>query len=128
MAELKATTILQRQKYKDKTYKLYDEKIEGFIDQQEALRQSIYKVLSTEQYEYPIYSFSYGIAWNDLLGNEQAYVRAEMKRMIEETLSRDDRIIELSDFNFVFSGDTCFCTFKVFSIFGELRIEKEVKT
>ena len=44
-----------------KTYKISNNKIQGFTDELEALKQAIYKVLSTEKYEYPIYSFSYGI-------------------------------------------------------------------
>lgn len=78
--------------FSDKTYKLSAEKIEGFADGLEALKQAIHKVLATEQYEYPIYSFKYGIAWKELIGEERPYVRAEMKRMIQEALLQDDRI------------------------------------
>lgn len=102
-------------------------KIEGFVDGLEALKQAIYKVLSTERYEYPIYSFSYGVAWKDLIGEEEPYVRAEMKRMIQETLLRDDRILEVDDFEFDFSGDSCHCTFQVQSIYGDITVEKEVQ-
>ena len=101
-------------------------KIEGFVDELEALKQAIYKILSTEQYEYPIYSFKYGIAWKELLGEERSYVRAELRRMVEEALQQDDRIREVDGFEFEFSGDTCRCTFDVSSIYGELQIEKEM--
>lgn len=128
MAELTTDLVLQEQTFESRTYQLSETKIEGFVDEMEALRQSIYKVLNTKQYEYPIYSFSYGIAWKELLGEEEGYVRAEMKRMIEEALMQDDRIIEVSGFAFEFSGDSCKCTFSVSSIYGELDIEKEVVT
>lgn len=125
MADLTTDLVLKEQTYESRTYHLSETKIEGFVDGLEALKQAIYKILSTEQYEYPIYSFSYGIAWKELIGEEQAYVRAEMKRMIEEALLRDDRIREVDSFRFEFSGDSCRCTFNVSSIYGEFEIEKE---
>ena len=126
MTELTTSMVLQEQVFENKTYKLSEEKIEGFVDELEALKQSIYKVLATERYEYPIYSFSYGIAWKELIGEERPFVRAEMKRMIEEALLRDDRILEVDGFEFEFSGDSCHCSFDVLSIFGNVEIETEV--
>lgn len=126
MAELTTNLVLQEQFFENRTYKLSEEKIEGFVDELESLKQSIYKVLATERYEHPIYSFSYGIAWKELIGAEQPYIRAEMKRMIEEALLKDDRILEVDGFDFEFSGDICHCTFEVHSIYGEIEIETEV--
>ena len=87
----------------------------------EALSQAIHKRLSTQQFEYPIYSFRYGVDWKDLLGQDPEYVRPEMKRMIQETLLEDDRITEVENFNFEFSGNICRCEFDVVSIFGTVR-------
>ncbi len=126
MAELTTELRLQERTYESRTYKMSDAKIEGFVDGLEALKQAIYKILSTEQYEYPVYSFRYGIAWKELIGEERSYVRAEMRRMIEEALLTDGRIHEVDGFEFEFSGDTCRCTFDVSSIYGELQIEKEM--
>lgn len=127
MAELTTSLKLQEQTFESKTYKLSDDKIEGFTDGMEALKQTIYKVLSTEQYEHPIYSFNYGIAWKELIGEEREYVRAELKRMIQEALLRDSRITEADQFKFAFSGDACLCAFVVTSIYGQAEIEVEVK-
>ena len=44
-----------------------------------------------------------------------------MKRMIQETLLEDDRITEVENFNFEFSGNICRCEFDVVSIFGTVR-------
>ena len=49
-----------------------------------------------------------------------------MKRMIREALLRDDRIQEVDGFSFSFTGDTCQCSFNVFSIYGDIEIEMEV--
>lgn len=126
MAELTTDLVLQERTYGSRTYQLSKTKIEGFVDELEALKQTIYKVLATEKYEYPIYSFQYGIDWKELIGEEQAYVRAELRRMIEEALLQDDRIQEVDGFYFDFSGDTCLCTFDVLSIYGEIQMKKEV--
>lgn len=127
MAELTTALVIQEQAFESRTYQLSDTRIEGFVDELEALKQAIYKVLSTEKYEYPIYSFDYGIAWKELIGEEAAYVRAEMKRMIEEALQQDDRILEIDGFTFEFYEDVCKCTFEVQSIYGNIEIEKEVQ-
>ncbi len=126
MAELTTSLVLQEQSFYDKTYKLSAEKIESFVDGLESLKQAIYKVLATEQYEYPIYSFNYWIAWKELIGEERPYVRAEMKRMIQEALLLDDRILEVDGFNFEFKEDICRCTFNVSGFYGDVEIEKEM--
>lgn len=118
---------VKEQSYIDRTYKMSDTQIAGFVDGMEALKQSIYKSLSTEQYEHPIYSFQYGIAWKQLIGEDRSYVRAELRRMVEELLMRDDRIRSVDGFEFSFSGDSCHCSFNVSSIYGEISVTTEGK-
>ena len=108
-----------------KTYKL-SEKIQGFVDGLEAVKQAIYKVLSTEKYEYPIYSFSYGIELESFIGKDPMYVQIELKRRIQECLLQDERIASIDNFQFETSGDEMLCTFDVVSIYGELTISQEV--
>lgn len=109
-----------------KTYKLYNDKIQGSTDNLEALQQAIYKVLSTEKYECPIYSFDYGIELESLIGKEVTYVRVELKRRIQECLLQDERIESVDNFQFSVSGDSMTCVFDVVSIYGEITITKEV--
>ncbi len=118
---------VKEQSYIDRTYKMSDTQIAGFVDGMEALKQSIHKALLTEQYEYPIYSFQYGIAWKQLIGEDRSYVRAELRRMVEELLMRDDRIRSVDGFEFSFSGDSCHCSFNVSSIYGDIRVTTEGK-
>lgn len=108
------------------TYKLSNDKIQGYSDKIEALQQSIYKILDTKKYEYPIYSFDYGIELESLIGKDQIYVKSELKRRITDCLLRDDRIQSVGNFVFTSSGDSLLCTFDVVSIYGELSINKEV--
>jgi len=109
-----------------KTYKISDYKIQGFTDGLDALKQAIYKMLNTERYEYPIYSFNYGIELESLLGKDPIYVQIELKRRIRECLLQDDRITEVDNFRFEVAGDTIKCTFDVHSIFGNLMVSQEV--
>ena len=109
-----------------KTYKLTDTSIKGYIEELEALKQFIYKVLSTERYEYPIYSFDYGIDLESLIGKDIEYVQIELKRRIEECLLQDERISSVDNFEFEVKGDELYCTFNVGSIYGNLLINKGV--
>ena len=109
-----------------RTYKMVGNRIQGYTDGLEALKQAIYKVLNTERYEYPIYSFNYGIELESLLGKDPIYVQIELKRRIRECLLQDDRITEVDIFRFEMAGDTIKCTFDVHSIFGNLMVSREV--
>jgi len=109
-----------------RTYKLSGDKIQGYVDGLEALKQAIYKVLNTERYEYPIYSFNYGIDLESLVGKDRTYVQIELKRRISECLLRDERITSVDNFRFEGSSDVLKCTFDVHSIFGNLTISREV--
>ena len=125
---LQTDTKIEEEAFSNRSYNVSQTAIRGFVDELEALSQAIRKRLSTQQYEYPIYSFYYGVDWRDLIGQDEEYVRAEMKRMIQETLAEDDRIEEVENFVFEFLGTVCTCTFDVESIFGVTReaVEKDV--
>jgi len=109
-----------------KTYKISDNRIQGFVDNLDALQQAIYKLLNTEKYEYPIYSFSYGIELESLIGQDRLYVQMELMRRINECLLTDDRIESVENFVFNISEDSILCTFDVISIYGTRTMNKEV--
>ena len=109
-----------------RTYKITGNRIQGYTDGLEALKQAIYKMLNTERYEYPIYSFNYGIELENLIGKDPVYVQIELKRRIRECLLRDDRITEVDNFKFEVNGDEIKCTFDVHSIFGNFTASREV--
>ena len=111
-----------------RTYKTMPDRIQGYTDELEALQQFIHKVLGTEKYEYAIYSGSYGIDIESLIGKDRDYVRVELKRRIRECLLEDERITRVDNFTFSFTGDELHCEFAVISIFGELLISMEVNT
>ena len=109
-----------------KTYKIKDDRIVGFIDGKEALKQSIFLILNTERYEYIIYSHDYGSELKALIGKDKDIAESEYKRRIKEALIQDDRINNVDNFIFNYDGDNVLIEFIVFSIYGEFSMEKEV--
>lgn len=109
-----------------KTYNLLNEDIKGYAEDLKALEQAIYKELSTEKYEYPIYSFDYGIELESLLGKDSTYVKIELKRRIEDCLNKYKEIEIVDNFEITVKGDELTCNFNVKSIYGDLLITKEV--
>jgi len=102
-----------------KTYRIKDNKIVGFTDGKEALKQSIQLILNTERYEYLIYSWNYGSELNGLIGQQKDIAESEFRRRIREALSQDDRINNVDNFIFRYDKDGVEVSFTVFSIYGE---------
>ena len=119
------------EKWPSKTYvmNIDGERITGTMtDDIEAVKQAIYKILNTERYQYPIYSWNYGVELADLFGKPIAYVLPEIPRRIKEALVADDRIIDATAFDL--SHDkrgNVLAKFKVITIFGNFDAGKEVR-
>lgn len=127
MTTLTTNTSIQEPVYSNRDYHATKTQIQGFVADLMALKQSIHKRLETQQFDYPIYSFHYGVNWRDLIGREPEYIRPELIRMVRETLSMDNRITQVSNFEFDFKSDACICSFDVKSIFGEFKDNVEVQ-
>lgn len=113
-----------------KTYKmkLFGDRIHGKTDEQEAMKQAIYKILNTERYNYPIYSWNYGIELKDLFGKPKSFCRSEIKRRVKEALLQDERILEVSAFSFEDKKRRELAvTFTAKTIYGEINITKGVQ-
>ena len=76
-------------------------RILGTCDSLEAIRQTVFKILNTERYDYLIYSWNYGIELMDLYGQPTMYVCPEIERRVKEALSQDDRITGVDSFEFI---------------------------
>ncbi|MFR4963999.1 MAG: DUF2634 domain-containing protein [Streptococcus sp.] len=111
------------------TYKmdLDGDSVRGFVDDQEAMKQTIFRILSTERYQYIIYPWYYGIETLDLYGEPVTYVCPELERRITEALLVDTRISSVTDFEHDLSVKGVVHTaFTVHTIYGEIRAEKGV--
>lgn len=123
---LKETEIKEKP---TKSYKmgLNSQVISGYVNSLKAMEQAIYKILHTERYKYIIYSWNYGVELEDLFGKRVSYVCPEIKRRITEALLQDKRIIDVSNFDFdVSRRGVVYTIFVVNTIFGEIKIEKEI--
>lgn len=88
-------------KQASKTYKLCDDgHIRGFIDGTEALKQTIFCILSTQQYIHAIYSRSYGFDKAGIIGADLPLGYAEVQDKITSALMSDNRISSVGDFAF----------------------------
>lgn len=111
------------------TYKMDLESnlIRGYTDGEEAMKQAIYKILSTERYQYTIYSENYGIELLDLYGEPVSYVCPELERRISEALTADERIESVTDFTFDLSQKgVVHVSFTAHTVFGDVQAEREV--
>jgi len=111
------------------TYKmdLESNSVCGYTDELEAMKQAIYKMLMTERYQHVMYSWDYGIETLDLYGEPISYVCPELERRITEALLCDERIEEVSDFEFdTLQKGTVKASFTVHTVFGEIQAEREV--
>ena len=108
------------------TYSVSEDRIQGFTDGLNALRQAIYHMLNTEQFEYPVYTLDYGLQTDDLFGKDREYVKSELQRRIRECLLTDDRVTGVDNFVFSVDGDKMLCTFDVENIYKTMSMSKEV--
>lgn len=112
-----------------KTYKMELYKgdyILGFIDNQKAMEQAIYKIIRTERYKYIIYSWNYGIELEDLFGMPVEYCVVELERRVSEALLQDNRITAVHTFEFDTESERGTVLIKKFiaeTIFGKIQID-----
>jgi O-phosphoseryl-tRNA(Cys) synthetase len=102
-----------------RTYRLDPERgrIAGIVDGADAVRQFVYKALSTERFAHAIYSGAFG---HEIVpGLDRALVVAELPRWIEEALLQDDRVAAIRDMELNAEGDQMNVRFTVVSVFGE---------
>jgi hypothetical protein len=100
--------------------------ISGKADGLVALQQSIFLMLSTEADQYIIYPYTYGINTLDLIGKPSYYVMAVIPERITEALLSDDRITDVSNFEFEVNGNKLTVKFVVHSIYGDVEEETVV--
>jgi len=100
--------------------------IGGKVDRLAALQQSILLMLSVEADQYIIYPYTYGINTLDLIGKPSYYVMAVIPERIKETLLSDDRITDVTDFEFETNGNRLGVKFVVHTIYGDIEEETAV--
>lgn len=114
--------------YASRTYKIIidRDRISGYTDDLDAVKQAVYLILSTERYKHIIYSWDYGVELLNLFGKPMPYVMSEIPMRIKEALTQDNRIKDVIDFKFERKGSRLYTTFTVVSDAGNLSTELEV--
>lgn len=115
-----------------KTYKLnlsetHNDRIIGFVDKLNAIKQSVYHILNTERYAYVIYDNNYGIELEQYIGRGFEYLEATIEETLKEALLQDLRItnVTVNSINKI-SNDMAQIKFDVQSIYGNLQMEVNI--
>lgn len=114
----------ENEKNRTKTYYInFSEQhnIGAKVDGLQALQQNIFLMLSTEADQHIIYPYNYGISTLDLIGKPSYYVMAVIPERITETLLSDDRITDVTDFEFKINENKVTVKFIVHSIYGDVE-------
>lgn len=91
----------------------------GTKDGLDALVQSLYCMLRTEQAAYIMYPGNYGLMTRDLYGKPAGYIEAMLEARIAETLMQDDRVTSVHDFEFTLAPDSITVAYTVDSTLGQ---------
>lgn len=118
--------IIKEQPNKTYAMDIAGERIRSYSDGIEAIKQSVFKILNTERYQYAVYSWDYGLETIDLYGKSASYAMSELKRRITEALMWDSRIKSVDNFEFSADGKTIICTFTVHTMLGDINAERTV--
>lgn len=122
--------ILQKnfviQKQPSKTYHLKDGRVRGYVDGLEAVKQSVYCILSTEKFEHVIFSRKYGREFQNLYGGSMNVIKSKVKKRIREALMRDNRVQSVEAFSFSQDQGKLLVSFTVHAVSGNFTAETEV--
>ena len=123
-----AMATIEKKTIPSLTWKINEERAEvrGTVDELEAMKQAVRKILQTERYRYAIYDWNYGIELEELYGKNVTYVIPELKKRIEDALLADDRVTAVTDFSFMQEKGSVTAEFMVHTIFGEITAERTV--
>ncbi|CEO27180.1 DUF2634 domain-containing protein [Paraclostridium sordellii] len=112
-----------------KTYKIdnFNRRIITKIDELDAVKQSVFKILQTERFENIIYDDNYGVELMGYIGKPKEFVKSDIERSIKEALLIDERILGIENFKIINENkDILEIEFKVNSIFGNIHFESAV--
>lgn len=73
-----------------------NKRLVGMVDEMDAIKQSVYKILSTERYKYLIYDWRYGRELEGLIGKSPYEIQNEIHSRVKEALLMDDRILDVT--------------------------------
>ena len=115
------------EKEPDLIWKIAKGRMQGKVDNLNAVIQSSIKRLNTESEVYEIYSENYGLKTVDLVGKDIDYALLTLKRRISESLSNDERVKNISFMDAEVIKRRIKLKFEVSSIYGSFELERSLK-
>ena len=86
----------------------------------EAVRQAVEIALNVERYKWTIYSANYGSELDGLVGEDEAYIIAEIPRLVEGALSPDSRVVSVDDYTYTRTdANSLTVSFTVHTVYGD---------
>lgn len=112
----------------DRTYRMrQDGHVRGFCTGLEAVKQSIWKMLNTQQGQHLIYGSSgYGLDWEALRAALEDSKHSEVEQILTSALMKDERIQQVEEIQCVQQQDAIWLSFGVVCSYGNFWVE-EVK-
>ena len=101
-------------------------RLRGYGDGWEAVRQAVEVILHVERYKWQIYTPNFGTDYDGLLGTDPGYAASELRRRLEDAFLPDNRILRLEDFQWHFNGVSLTAAFTVRTVFGDVPGSMEV--
>lgn len=93
----------------------------------EAVRQAVEIALDVERFRWTIYSANFGSELDELIGQDEALITAEIPRLVEGALSQDDRVVQVDGYRFTRTGPSSMhVSFTVHTVFGDLTEEMQI--
>ena len=93
----------------------------------EAVRQAVEIALDVERFRWTIYSANFGSELDELIGQDEALITAEIPRLVEGALSQDDRIVQVDGYTFTRTGPASMhVSFTVHTVYGDLIEEMQI--
>ncbi|MEK5235472.1 DUF2634 domain-containing protein [Paenibacillus sp. FSL L8-0470] len=96
------------------------------VDGLDAVKQTVFKILTTTRFEHLIYSDDYGSEADVGAVRGRAVFETEIERWAKEALMQDDRIVSVTNFRFTYDGDSSLVLFDVESDYGNYTDRLEV--
>lgn len=121
--------VVEQKDQTSRTYKIdfSAKRVGGYVDEIDAMKQAIMKILQSERFLYLIYSWNYGIEMRAIVGKSYQVIASEIKRILREALLEDRRITDVYDVSYKqIDKRTLSVEFTASTIFGEVSIETEV--
>lgn len=85
-----------------------------------AIKQAIYMMLNTEKKAFTIYPLDYGVSFEKYIGQHYDFITGDAPREIKESLLKDNRILDVTNFKFSKEKEKIFITFTVVTVYGEI--------